>query len=697
MRLVPGSPRRGPISDDHSSRGGYQRLLAELKRREVFKVAAMYGAVGFVVVQAADVFVPALHLPEWILSAIALLVVLGFPLALVLAWAFERTPEGVRRTEDAAPGELSGIADLPARARWPIGIAALVGTGLLAMVGVNALRTSDPSDDGIPTDTESVQVALTGVLDPNKLAVLPFRNLASDDGDERFSLGVHDDILTRLQRIRTLKVMTRNSVLEFLDTDLGTAEIAQRLGAAFLLTGSVQRAGDRLRINVHLADARDDETVWTNTFDETWSIDNLLDIQARIAEEIASELSSTLSQAERSAITTPATRNLEAYEYFLLADEARSAGYAERAVRIDPGFALGWAVAGFAHASLYHQSYDRTPERLATAKEAVDRALELAPDLPEAHTALGHYYYWGFLDYESALESFARAEELAPSSRWLLTGIGSVLRRQGRMEGALEYYRRALELEPTRVEAASIAETLMLMRRHEESAEAYSGIVESWSTDGTLPAQYAMVLVHRDGETTAARAVMRQARDRGLQSFALTLTEVMVELFDRDASAALSLLDRAEAIIGDRQYVYYPKDLVRGWALELAGDSVRAREAYESAAAELEDARSSLPDDVRIAGALGLAYAGLGRRDDAIREGTRATELMSIDAEAWRGATHLEELGKIYAALGDADEALQIIETLLARPGELTVSLLRLDPAWDNLRGDLRFQALIDG
>lgn len=661
----------------------------------------MYGAVGFVVVQAADVFVPALQLPEWILSAIALLVVLGFPLALVLAWAFERTPEGVKRTEDAAPGELSGMVELPGRARWPIGIAALVGTVLLGFVAVNAFRGAGATDPGIEPET----VLSASILDPNKLAVLPFRNLAGDESDERFSLGVHDDILTRLQRIRTLKVMTRNSVLEFRDTDLGTIEIANQLGAAFLLTGSVQRAGDRLRINVHLADARDDETVWTNSFDETWSVDNLLDIQARIAEEVASELSETLSAAERGAITSPATTSLEAYDFFLLADEARNSSYseatgrtaidfAERAVRLDPDFALGWAMSGYAHANLFHQSYDRTPERLATAKSAIDRALELDPALPEAHTALGYYFYWGFLDYDRALESFATAEDLAPSSRWLLSGIGSVLRRQGRMEGALEYFRRALELELTPTEAVTVAETLTLMRRFTESAEAYAAVVEPWSIDGAMAAGYALTLIHRDGDTRAARALMRLARDRGLQSPTLSLVEVLVELFDRDATAASDLLDRAEAVLGDRQFVYYPKDLVRGWTLDLMADTIAAREAFELAAADLEAARDSLPDDVRFAGALGLAYAGLGRREDAIREGTRATELMSIDMEAWRGATHLEELGKIHAQLGDVDEAIDIIDTLLSRPGELSVNLLRLDPAWDNLRADPRFQAL---
>jgi serine/threonine-protein kinase len=665
----------------------------------------MYGAVGFVVVQAADVFVPALRLPEWILSAVAFLVILGFPLALVLAWAFERTPEGVKRTEDAAPGELSSIVGLPAKARWPIGIAALVGTGLLAFVVINALRTSDISNSG--AEGTETQVALAGVLDPNKLAVLPFRNLASDESDERFSLGVHDDILTRLQRIRTLKVMTRNSVLEFADTELGTTQIADQLGAAYLLTGSVQRAGDRLRINVHLADARGDETVWTNTFDETWSVDNLLEIQARIAEEVASGLSVTLSPTERTAITEPATRSLEAYDYFLLADELRTAGfsesvlrsaldYANRAVGIDPEFALGWAMVGYAHANLYHQSFDRTPQRLGTAKAAIDRALALGPDVPEAHTALGYYYYWGFLEYDRALEAFSRAEDIAPSSRWLLSGVGSVMRRQGRMEEALRYYRRALELEPGRpTVGASVAETLNLLRRHTEATDVYATMVEPWSTDGALAAGYALALIQRDGDTRAARGVMRRARERGLQSFGLSFGEVRVELIDRDPEAALNVLDRAEAVIGDRQYFYYPKDLVRGWAYGLTGDSEAARSAYESAVIELGAARTEFPDDVRIAGALGLAYAGLGQREEAIAEGRRATELLPIDKEAWRGATHLEELGMIYAALGDVDDALAVIETLLSRPGELTVTMLRLDPAWDNLRGDLRFQALI--
>lgn len=678
------------------SGSGLRELIANLRRRQVFKAAAVYGAVGYLLVQIADVFVPALLLPEWVLPAVAYTVVLGFPLVLVLAWMFDVTPDGLEREADAPP---TGKAPRPAGfAQWLVLGAALVGTGLVAKVVVDLIRSESGGEEPAPR---------VATLDASKLAVLPFDNLAGPD-DAAFAEGVHDDILTRLQRVRTLKVMTRQSVLEFSDTELGTDEIARELGARYLLTGTVQRAADRLRINVQLADAETEESPWNRQFDETWSVETLFDVQSRIAEEVAGALQVTLTQAERDAIARNATESIEAYDLMLRAEKAYNSGYgqelsfeavdlARRAVEVDPGFSLGWAMLAMAHAMLHHQGFDRTPERLALARAAADSALALDPDLPEAHAALGHYHYWGRRDYEAALEQFGIAERVAPSARWVLSGIAAVRRRQGRMEEALDYFERSRDLQPRAATAvAAVAETLFLLRRFAEAAEEHETALEIEGIDGSFLTYQGLILFCRDGDTRAARETMRQARRRGLTGEGMTLTELRLALFDRDPEAALEVVAAAEPVIGDLQYRYYPRELARGWALRLAGDSASAAAAFESAAAELETARAERPEDERIAGALGLAYAGLERRDEAIAAATRSTELMPIEVDVWRGGVHLEELARVHAEFGDADAAIPLLERLLDTPSELSRPILRADPAFDLIRGDPRFAGLLE-
>lgn len=695
-----------------------QRLISDLRRRQVFKAAALYGAVGYVTVEAADVFVPALLLPAWIVTAVALTVVLGFPLALAIAWVFDVGPERVRReTEGPAPvADALSSADArsiraaprPGLGSWLLVAAALLGTGLIASVVVDTLRSGPlPGEASSAASTAAAAAAAAALeLDSRKLAVLPFHNLAGPD-DAAFAEGVHDDILTRLQRVRTLKVMTRQSVLGFADTELPTREIAGQLGARYLLTGTVQRAADRLRINVQLADARTDEVPWTERFDETWSVETLFDVQSRIAEEVAAALRVTLTEAEREAIARNSTTSLEAYDLMLRAEQAFNSGYgpelaaeavelAKRAVEVDPEFGLGWAMLALAHASTYHQGYDRTPARLALARAAIDTALVFEPELPEAHTALGYYHYWGSLDYEAALEEFERAERLAPSSRWVLAGIAAVRRRQGRMDDALTYFERARELEPTRATAvAAVGETLFLLRRYEEAARVYQPLFDSDAMDGSFVAYQALILLNRDESVAAAREAVREARRRGFEGESLDHIGFRVEFLARDAEGALAALEGAGPVIGDQQYYYYPRELARGWGLRLAGDTAAARQAFEAAATNLEAAHARTPLDERVAGALGLAYAALGHREPAIAAATRGTELMPIEREAWRGATRLEELVRVYADLGDADAAIPIIRRLLDAPGELSTTILRLDPAFDRIRHDPRFAALL--
>ena len=382
---------------------GYQRFFAELKRRHVFRVAAVYGVVGFGVLEAADVIVPALQLPPALVSTVAVLVLLGFPVVLVFAWAFEMTPDGIERTAGVGDSELSAIAaEAPAK-RWPIGLAALVGTVLLLGSGWFVLRAvgdaRSPASAPGGGDT-SAAVAGNLDLDPMKIAVLPFTNMSGDEENERFALGVHNDIHNRLTRLRNLKVISRSSVMVYKDSAVTMGDIARDLGAGSVLTGAAQKSGTRLRISVELVDARTDETLWNAQYDRDWSVDDLLDTQTEIAERVAVSLDAALSQAERDALAFAPTRSPEAYDDYLRAVELYERGFeapdilmsiqmAESAVEADPEFALAWMQMSVSHLYLFWDGIDRTEQRLAAATESLERARAIAPDLPEVQAATG--------------------------------------------------------------------------------------------------------------------------------------------------------------------------------------------------------------------------------------------------------------------------------------------------------------------
>jgi TolB-like protein len=281
---------------------GYQRLLAELKRRKVFKVAAVYGAVCFGVLQAADIMVPAMDLPDCVVRGIALVCILGFPIALVMAWAFETGPDGVRRTSDPEPGEITQIVSAPRARRWPSGILALAGTAALIVGGWMALSSrsgASGSADGPVAASEPSGASATAVDDRTSIAVLPFRNTSGDPDTQSFTDGVHDDLLTQLSKIRSLKVISRTSVEEYRETTKSIPEIGKELGVDNIMEGGVQSAGGAFRINAQLIDAASEGPVWAEQYEGDLSVANIFQVQSEIADAITEALRAQLTESER--------------------------------------------------------------------------------------------------------------------------------------------------------------------------------------------------------------------------------------------------------------------------------------------------------------------------------------------------------------------------------------------------------------
>jgi TolB-like protein len=465
---------------------GYQRFFAELKRRRVFRVMAVYGVVGFVLLQVVDLAVPALLLPDWTYRLVALILLIGFPVAVILAWAFDATPEGVKKTEAAEPGEIERIVRAPRRARWPAGVAALVGAAALLWgawyvgrrsgeaEGAGAGRTPATASQPGGGDAPGAARPATGE-ERRTLAVLPFDNISGDPATEPFTEGVHDDLLTQLSKIRALRVTSRTSVKEYRDTDKPISEIARDLGVGTILEGGVQRSGSQVRINVQLIDASTDEHLWAETYDAELTAENVFQIQSRIARSVAGALEAELSPAEQATLAEIGTRDLEALAayhagreaWYTRATERRdSASLAsfERAVELDPGFADAWAGKAKILSWIANARSGVDP---ALAREAVERADSLAPGSAETALARGYYDYYVERDFDAALAQFRVADRLRPSDAGVAQAIAFILRRQGDWGGAVRQLGRAVELDPRNGSVyVGLGETLTWMRRY---------------------------------------------------------------------------------------------------------------------------------------------------------------------------------------------------------------------------------------
>jgi adenylate cyclase len=441
----------------------YQKFFADLKRRQVFKVAAVYGAVAFAVMQAADFLVPALRLPEAVATALAVVAIFGFPIAVALAWVFDRTPAGIVRTEAAAPGELEEIVAQPRLRRWPAGVLALLCTLLLLGAGWWALGSG-----GSPDTYDSI-------------AVLPFLNMSGDPEDEYFSDGLAEELLNALAGIEELKVAARTSAFSFKGRNADAREIGRALDVETVLEGSVRRAGDRVRIAAQLIDTSNGYHIWSREYDRR--LDDIFAVQDEIAGAIADALAVSLGVEEARDLYLGGTVDVQAYELYLhgrqrwatrrVPDLHRAVADFEAAIARDSAFALAWSgLADAIDALAWREPESRAlvPSGLAAAR----RAIALEPELAEGHASLGILLSEFERDYARAEEPLRRAVELKPGYATAHLWYGDLLIRTGRVEEALEQNREAARLDPlSGLIQLTYANNLAMAGRREEAAEQY--------------------------------------------------------------------------------------------------------------------------------------------------------------------------------------------------------------------------------
>ncbi len=675
-------------------------FFAELKRRNVYKAAVAYAVVAWLLIQVATQVFPFFEIPNWAVQFVILALIIGFPLALVLAWAFERTPEGIKRESEANRKAARKTG------RKLTAVVVLVAIAAMGLMLFRLLHSHNVSERGNPSPP-------TAEIDRKSIAVLPFENLSAEKSNAYFTDGIQDEILTRLSKIADLKVISRTSTQRYKSAPENLPEIAQQLGVATVLEGSVQKSGDAVRVNVQLIQAASDSHLWADSFDR--KLTDIFAVESDIAKAIAEQLRVHLTGREKEVIAAKPTDNPAAYDAYLrglaytMKTQNTPANYlgAQKHLReatgLDPKFALAWALLGYVDARGYQTTNIQPTVALRNeAQQAMETALALDPNLGEAWIAKGYFQYGCVEDFESAGRSYEQARRFLPNSSLLRLSLALLARDQGQWEQAESYFEEAEKLDPRNLNLLTRhAQFYITLRRFPAALRKLDQILEIVPADidalvekgaiaqaqGDLPraADLLTPLRPAEGDPTGWEQVTYQA------------------ILERRPAEIISKLKQL-LVTPDPNIAYLNGELRfwLGWAQEVAGDNDAARETWREARAELEALVQDQPENWALLDDLALIAANLGDKPAALALVDRAMALNPIEKEAANGMQSLEILARVATRVGEPDRAITVLKGILSRPGNggmatgmpLTPALLRLDPMFDPLRNDPRFQKL---
>ena len=556
----------------------------------------------------------------------------------------------------------------------------------------------------------------TPSLIPQKsIAVLPFENLSADPDNAYFAEGIQEEILTRLASIADLKVISRASSQRYQGKPRNLAEIAKQLGVANILEGSVQKAADQVRVNVQLINAQTDSHLWAETYDR--KLTDILGVESEIAKGIAESLQAKLTGREEQALAVKLTNNSEAYDAYLrgLAFAARSrfsvdakrkaAGFFERAVQLDPNFAVAWARLSRANALLYFNDEDTTPPtRRDVAKHALENAQKLEPTSPETLLALGYYQYRVLRDYGAAKTTFGRVSKMLPSSSDVPWALGFVARREGKWDESISYFEQALALDPRNTELLDdTAETYKLLRQFPAALKLFDRELDITPNNLDVMASNASIYQAQGNLQEAAKfpsGINQETPSE--QAFQVKIIQLRLE---RNYGEATRLLqDRLVKFHFDSDYWKNFNQFNLALTQRLAGDTAGAKLTAQQARNTLEQLYRDQPDNVQFAVQLSQAYALTGEKDLAVKFANRAIMLLPSAKDRVNGPALEESLALIQTMFGENSHAISTLAELLKTPcnswiygpAPITPALLRLDPLWDPLRADPAFQKLCE-
>ena len=670
-----------------------KNFFGELRRRNVYRVAVAYAIASWLIIQVATQTFPFLEIPNWCVRLVILLLALGFPIAMILAWAYELTPEGIKRADEVTPEESIKKQTGHRLNRLIIGV-------LLCAVMFLVYQRFRPTQ------------AAAGVPEKS-IAVLPFDNFSDDKENAFFADGIQDDILTSLAKIHDLKVISRTSVMPYRGaTKNNLPQIAQALGVVNVLEGSVRRGENRVVVSVQLIDARNDRHLWAKRYDRP--LKDSLGLQGELASEIATELRATLSPEEKDRVETKPTENPDAYVLYL-----KARGYeanpdrlfedlklAERlyseAIQHDPSFALAHARLSATLARIYHW-FDPTDERKARIKKSADKALSLNPDLGEGHLALGLYYYWTEANYDKALEQLRIASAALPNDSEIGYVSAGIRRRQGKWNDNLELLAKSQTVDPVNANVASeIAFTHSFLHDWAQAARMYDRVIALAPDSANFKITRAYIDLYANGKTDALKAALAEIPAGSDPSGLVTRARWDLAMLERDFATADQTMASYQLDVFQSDGMPMPKSFFRGCTALARGDAAAAQTQFAAALPVFESAIQQAPGAGLRHANLGLLYSFMGRKEDAVREGKKAVELEPDSKDALVAPWMRGFLAIIYARNGDLDSALPLLERLLKSPFPvdntnccITTNDLRKRWQWDPVRNDARFQKLL--
>ena len=667
-------------------------FFEELKRRKVYRVAVGYLVAGWLIIQVSATIFPVLGLPDLAERFVVSIVLICFPLALFLAWAFDVTPQGIQATPS-----LPLHSEVASRHRRR-NIGLLIGSGVL-ISGVAGFFL----------------LPRAGATKMEKsIAVLPFENFSGKPENAYFADGIQDDILTNLSKIGDLKVISRTSVMAYRGKQKSVRQIGKELGVSAILEGSVRREGDRVRVNVQLINATNDHHIWAEDYDR--DLTDVFAIQTDLAQNIARELRAQLSPSETAEITRKPTENTKAYLAFVEAHNLQTnvedigklrqaQKLYEQAIELDPKFVLAIANLSMLHSWILH-NYEPTDAERDLARSYAQRALSLKPDSPEAHLARGYYLYYGERDFDGALKEFAIAQNGLPNDAEVYLVIGAIQRRQGKWKESTESLETAVSLNPNDTwPMQNLVFNYQMQRNFKEANRVIDRALAIKPKSFNLWSLKARLAVMERGDLTIAEkglASLEEQKAKGnLKDLdpetlvGILMAKANVLFFRRDYSGALEALRQLPSDLPPGMSHDVEGKILEGIINEKLGRAEAARAAFMSAKEIAEAMVKEAPDQAARHAVLARCLARLGEKDAAIEEAQRATTLLPESVDAFQGPQIAQAVAEVYAVTGENAKALEVLNELLSRPSDVTTAVLKIDPALDRLREDPGFQELI--
>ena len=680
-------------------------FFSELKRRNVYRIAVAYVAGAWLIMQTCSLLlVTTFQAPPWVMRIVFSLIALGFPVTLVLAWAFEITPEGIKWEKDVAQGK--SIRHLTGRKL--VGITVVLAALAMGLLVFQMLRHMSSTAEAV-----GGTVAVPPLVPEKSIAVLPFENLSEEKANAYFAEGIQDEILTRLAQIADVKVISRTSTENYKSAPENLPEIANQLGVAHIVEGSVQKSGDSVRVNVQLIKASTDSHLWADTFDRR--LTDIFSVESDIARAIAEQLQAHLTGREEQTISAKPTDNPEAYNAYLrglafnlktgntTANVLGAQKYLREAVRLDPKFAPGWALLSFVDARGYlTKTLQPTPALREEARQAVEQALVLEPNLGDAVLAKGYYHYACLKDYDTAVRYFEQAQQFLPNSSRIPECLAYVTRRQGQWAKSESYFSEAEKLDPRNVNLLGQHALSHMLPRHFSEARRKLDQILDIAPDDVHTLALKAGIAQAEGDLPGAETLLAPLRPGANDTGAFETQVYQAILARRPAE----MVTRLKAILAkpDVELGYINGELRfwLGWAQDVAGDHSSARESWQQARNELEPLLNEQPENFVLMGDLSLTDASLGDKGAALTLAERGVSANPLEKDAVAGPRSIEILARVAAQIGESDRAIASIQKLLSIPSEgplglnepLTPALLRLDPMFDPLRNDPRFQKL---